>query len=107
MSALAKKIPRFAPYVGLGGRLRHYSLLIFSCAVIIFLMTPVLVIIPLAFNADPYFTYPINKWSVKWFVEFFTDDVWRTAVKNSFTIAMLATLICQVGRSLLQFWYPP
>ena len=93
MSALANKIPRFAPYVGLAGRVRHYGLLVFCMAALAFLMAPVLVIIPLAFNADPYFTYPIKAWSLRWFIEFFTDEVWQTAVKNSFIIAILATLI--------------
>jgi putative spermidine/putrescine transport system permease protein len=93
MSALANKVPRFAPYVGIWGRVRHYGLLIFCIAALIFLIAPVLVIIPLAFNADPYFTYPIKAWSLKWFIEFFTDEVWQTAVKNSFVIAILATLI--------------
>jgi putative spermidine/putrescine transport system permease protein len=93
MSVLANKLPRFAPYAGWLGRLRHYGLLLFCIGAMIFLMAPVLVIIPLAFNADPYFTYPIKAWSLKWFIEFFTDEVWQTAVKNSFIIAILATLI--------------
>jgi putative spermidine/putrescine transport system permease protein len=93
MSALAKKLPRFPPYVSHWGRMRHYGLLLFCIAALIFLMAPVLVIIPLAFNADPYFTYPIKAWSFKWFIEFFTDEVWQTSVKNSFIIAILATLI--------------
>ena len=93
MSALANKLPKFPPYTGLLGRVRHYGLLIFCIAALVFLMSPVLVIIPLAFNADPYFTYPIKSWSLKWFIEFFTDEVWQLAVKNSFIIAILATLI--------------
>lgn len=93
MSALANKLPKFPPYTGLLGRVRHYGLLIFCIAALVFLMAPVLVIIPLAFNADPYFTYPIKSWSLKWFIEFFTDEVWQLAVKNSFIIAILATLI--------------
>lgn len=89
----AAALPRFAPYVGAGGKLAHYALLAFSIAALVFLMAPVLVVIPLAFNADPYFTYPITRWSLKWFHEFFTDEVWRIAVKNSFLIAISATVI--------------
>lgn len=93
MSASVSKIPSFAPYIGLWGRVRHYSLLFYCIAALVFLMAPVLVVLPLAFNADPYFTYPIKSVSLKWFIEFFTDEQWQTAVKNSFTIAILATLI--------------
>ncbi|MEJ7139295.1 ABC transporter permease [Amphibiibacter pelophylacis] len=93
MSASAKSVARFPPYVSAGGKIAHYALLAFCVAALIFLMAPVLVVIPLAFNADPYFTYPIHDWSLKWFHEFFTDEVWQIAVKNSFMIAISATAI--------------
>lgn len=93
MSALVEKMPRFAPYVTVWGKVKHYALLGFCLVALVFLIAPVLVVIPLAFNADPYFTYPIKTWSLKWFVEFFTNEVWQTAVKNSFVIALMATLI--------------
>ncbi len=91
-----QSIARFAPYVGLGGRLQHYALLSFSIAALLFLMAPVLVVMPLAFNVDPYFTYPLRGFSLKWFIEFFTEDTWQTAVKNSVLVAMMATLIATV-----------
>lgn len=93
MSASAKALPKFPPYVGLGGKVAHYALLVFCIGALVFLMAPVLVVVPLAFNADPYFTYPIHQWSLKWFHEFFTDETWQTAVKNSFIIALAATAI--------------
>lgn len=93
MSALVNKIPRFASYVGLWGRGRHYGLLAYSIAALVFLMAPVLAVLPLAFNADPFFTYPIHSFSFKWFIEFFTDEQWHIAVKNSFLIGTSATLI--------------
>ena len=93
MSALANAAPKFAPYVTAWGKLRHYGLLAFCSAALVFLMAPVLVVIPLAFNADPFFTYPIHHWTLKWFADFFGNETWRTAVKNSFIIASSATLI--------------
>lgn len=96
MSVSAKsiaKLPRFAPYVTLWGKFNHYALATFGFAALIFLMAPVLVVVPLAFNADPYFTYPIHALSLKWFEEFFTDEIWQIAVKNSFIIAISATFL--------------
>lgn len=87
------KPTRFPPCATLGGKLGHYALAAFSIAALVFLMAPVLVVVPLAFNAEPYFTYPIQRWSLKWFHEFFTDEAWRIAVKNSFVIAISATVI--------------
>lgn len=93
MSASVKKIPRFLPYVTLWEKCRHYALSGFCIAALVFLMAPVLVVIPLAFNQDPFFTYPIHTFSLKWLIEFFTDETWQTAVKNSFIIALSATMI--------------
>ncbi len=99
MSASAKPVfvspasSRFPPHVTLAGRLAHHGLSAFSILALVFLMAPVLVVVPLAFNADPYFAYPIHDWSLKWFVHFFTDEQWRTAVRNSFVIAGCATLV--------------
>jgi putative spermidine/putrescine transport system permease protein len=93
MSASANTLPKFPPYVGLGGKLAHYALLAFCVGALVFLMAPVLVVVPLAFNAEPFFTYPIHHFSLKWFHEFLTNETWRTAVKNSFVIATAATLI--------------
>lgn len=93
MSVSDNSIPKFPPYVTLLGKLRHYGLMLFCIAALVFLMAPVLVVIPLAFDADPYFTYPIHSWSLKWFHEFFFDETWQTAVKNSFVIATSATVI--------------
>ena len=84
---------RFPPYVTFVGKLGHYALATFAVAALVFLMAPVLAVIPLAFNAEPYFTYPIHHWSLKWFREFFTDEMWQIAVKNSFVIAISATVI--------------
>ena len=47
----------FPPYTGLGGKITHYGFLIFCACVFLFLIAPILVIIPLSFNAEPYFTF--------------------------------------------------
>ena len=93
MSALAKSVSRFAPHVTLLGKINHYALTVFCIAALVFLMAPVLVVVPLAFNEDPFFTYPIHSFSLKWFEDFFTNEVWQIAVKNSFIIAVSATVV--------------
>ena len=57
-------------------------------------------VVPLSFNELPYFTFTPEMlafdpkgYSTKWYREFFTEDSWRTAVQNSFVIAVSATLI--------------
>jgi putative spermidine/putrescine transport system permease protein len=77
-----------------------YVFRFYGLVVLLFLVMPLVVIIPLSFNASPYFTFtpamlklsPAG-YSTQWYGNFFTDPVWIHAVKNSFIIAPLATLV--------------
>ncbi|GGC05156.1 ABC transporter permease [Marinobacterium zhoushanense] len=71
--------------------------------VLLFLMAPILVIIPLSFNAEPYFTFTEGMlafepeaYSLKWYQEILADDKWLLAIKNSFYIGIMATIIATV-----------
>ena len=81
-------------------RVWYYSFRTLCVLIFIFLIGPIFVIIPLSFNELPYFTFTPEMlafdaagYSTKWYVEFFTEDSWQQAVKNSFLIAIFATLI--------------
>ena len=81
-------------------RVWYYSFRTLCVLIFIFLIGPIFVIIPLSFNQLPYFTFTPEMlafdaagYSTKWYVEFFTEDSWQQAVKNSFLIAIFATLI--------------
>jgi putative spermidine/putrescine transport system permease protein len=70
---------------------------------LIFLMLPILVIIPLSFNVEPYFTFTegmlafeADAYSLKWYQEILNDDKWILAIKNSFYIGFFATIIATV-----------
>ena len=81
-------------------RVWYYSFRTLCVLIFIFLVGPIFVIIPLSFNELPYFTFTPEMlsfdpagYSTKWYQEFFTEDSWQQAVKNSFLIAVFATLI--------------
>lgn len=61
--------------------------------VIVFLMAPIIAIVPLSFNAEPFFTYPMPGLSLRWYEEFLTSDVWQLALRNSIIVAVFATLL--------------
>ena len=44
-------------YTGLLGRVWHYTFYVICAVVFFFLMAPIMVIIPLSFNIEPYFTF--------------------------------------------------
>ena len=74
-------------------RIGHWALVLFCVAVLLFLIAPVLVVVPLAFNNEPYFRFPIEIYSLRWFKELFTNPVWLQAIFNSLLTATLATLL--------------
>ena len=71
--------------------------------VLFFLIAPILVVIPLSFNAVPFFTFTEEMltfdpagYSLKWYKDFFFNLNWRGAVENSFIIAIFSTLLSTV-----------
>ena len=84
-------------------RLWYYAFHTFCGLVFFFLIFPILVIIPLSFNAVPYFTFTremmtLDPAGYSWvnYNDFFTNPEWQRAVKNSFLIAPVATLLSTV-----------
>jgi len=81
-------------------RIWHYAYLAICALIFFFLIAPIVVVIPLSFNAVPFFTFteamltldPAG-YSLKWYEDFFTNLNWQGAVKNSLIIAVFATLI--------------
>ena len=78
----------------------HYLFIAICCFVFLFLIAPILVIIPLSFNAEPYFTFNENMlalkpeaYSTRWYEDFWSKEIWRTSIGNSFLIAIAATVL--------------
>lgn len=90
-------------YATRGERIWHYIFLGICGLVFLFLIGPLLVIIPLSFNAEPYFTFskamvtfdPAG-YSLRWYQDFFTSSAWLNAIKNSFIIGIASTLLATV-----------
>ena len=81
-------------------RVWHYTYLTICGLIFFFLIAPIVVVIPLSFNAVPFFTFTEEMltfdpagYSLKWYEDFFTNLNWQGAVKNSLVIAVFATLI--------------
>ena len=81
-------------------RMVHYGVRTGAGLVFAFLMLPILVIIPLSFNALPYFTFneemlKLNPdaYSMRWYQDMFANEQWIHSIKNSFIIGIAATLL--------------
>ena len=98
----------------------HYSYLVICGLIFVFLIAPILVVIPLSFNAEPYFTFTEKMltfdpegYSVRWYDTLLTlghpaaegprdstwwalaweNSTWIQAAKNSFWVGLWATIL--------------
>ena len=101
-------------------RIWHYAYLVICAGIFIFLVAPILVVLPLSFNAEPYFTFTQEMltfnpdgYSMRWYDALLTDgmlapdipregawwsDMWNNstwvkAAKNSIIIGFWATIL--------------
>lgn len=74
-------------------RLAYTTLAIYCGAVFLFLVGPLIVIMPLSFSSEPWFTYPLHGLSLRWYADFFLNDRWRIALENSAIVAVFSTLL--------------
>jgi putative spermidine/putrescine transport system permease protein len=89
-------LPLFPPYVSLVERIWFFFLRGFNVLALLFLVLPILVIIPLSFSDSTFLSYPMPGYSMRWYENLFESDAWMRAAKNSFIVAPLATLIATV-----------
>jgi len=88
------------PYATTGQRIWHYAFYVICGLIFFFLIAPILVIIPLSFNAEDFFTFTPEMlaldpegYSLKHYHEFFTSVEWQHALWNSIKIAPAATFL--------------
>lgn len=104
-------------------RLWHYTYIVLCTAIFVFLIAPILVVIPLSFNAEPYFTFteamlrfdPVG-YSLRWYdalltlgmqapdvvrdnawwADMWANSTWVRAAKNSIIIGFWSTILATV-----------
>lgn len=108
------------PYMTLGEKIWHYSFRAICGLIFLFLIMPILVVLPLSFNVEPYFSFTEGMlrldreaYSLRWYKDILTNGMaapdapmdwgwvadswkngqWIRAIKNSFIIGIASTLI--------------
>ena len=83
--------------------LGRYAYLGLCALVFVFLVAPILVIVPLSFNAEPYFTFTEGMlrfdgeaYSLRWYREIVENEEWRSSLVNSLVIGFSATTLATV-----------
>ncbi|HLT57241.1 MAG: ABC transporter permease [Limnochordales bacterium] len=68
----------------------------FNVLVLIFLVTPVIIVVLQAFNSGSFLTFPPEGFSTRWFVNFFTSRPFMDAFQVSLLLAVYTVLISTV-----------
>jgi putative spermidine/putrescine transport system permease protein len=76
-----------------GERITGIGLTVLTGAVLVFLVAPILTIVPLSFSSGSFFMYPLPGFSLRWYQDFFTSSFWLPALKNSLIIGISATVL--------------
>lgn len=74
-------------------KIAYYGLRIFVGLVLLFLIAPILAIMPLSFNSDMFFSYPMPGFSLRWYEDFFFNPRWQSALWLSAVLAVLTTIL--------------
>jgi len=111
---------KLPPYTTSGERLWHYVFRFICGLIFLFLILPVLIVLPLSFNVEPYFSFTPGMlsldpeaFSLRWYKDIFRNGMaapdasfdmawladtwnnaqWMRAIRNSFFIGVCATLL--------------
>ena len=69
---------------------------VFGVAAVLFLLAPIVAIVPLAFTSSTFLNYPIQETSLRWFDQLATDATWQRSIVNSLIIGLSATALSLV-----------
>ena len=108
------------PYTTTGERIWHYTFRFICGLIFLFLILPILIVLPLSFNVEPYFSFTQgmlafdpDAFSLRWYKDIFRNGMqapdapldwawmsdtwnnsqWMRAIRNSFFIGICATLL--------------
>ncbi len=90
-------------YAGPGEIAWYYGYRFICGLIFLFLIIPILVIIPLSFNSVPFFTFTPEMlsfdpagYSLRWYKDFVNNPQWIHSLQNSFIIAIASTILSTV-----------
>lgn len=77
-------------------RIAWATTIVVSTLVFIFLVAPILAIMPLSFSSGSYLTYPLPGLSLRWYDDFVNSTRWMSSLKNSMIIGIASTILSMV-----------
>jgi len=69
------------------------AFVLFCALALLYLILPVLIIVPMSFSSTRFLTFPPPALSLRWYQEYFGNSAWMQATRVTLTVAALTVLI--------------
>ena len=78
------------------------SLKLLALLMFIFLLAPLLVVLPISFSGDNYMMFPPTTWSARWYGAIFTDAKMVSAFTTSIALACVVGVAQRPGQGVVR-----
>lgn len=96
-------IPVDGPVHRTAGGLERGIVVGLALLALLFLVLPILIVIPMSFSGAQSLTFPPPSLSLRWYESFFADDAWLVALFNSVVVALTSSLLSLVLGTLAAY----
>ena len=66
---------------------------LFGIVMIVFMIAPLLAVVPISFSSGTFLSYPLPGLSLRWYEKVFSAGPWLQALRNSLLVGCAATLL--------------
>ena len=77
-------------------RIAWTATIVVSTLVLLFLVAPILAIVPLSFSSGSFLPIRCRASRLRWYEDFFTSSFWLSSLKNSLIIGVASTVLSTV-----------
>ena len=74
-------------------RLSQVLFVVLVAAILLYLILPVLIVVPMSFSEARFLQFPPKEWSFRWYEAFFSSGEWMAASKVSLITALVTTVV--------------
>lgn len=84
------------PHASFEDRIWHYGARALCYGVLLFLILPILIIVPISFSSGNVLAFPLPGFSLRWYETIITTPAWLDAARNSLIIGVSSTALSMI-----------
>jgi putative spermidine/putrescine transport system permease protein len=84
------------PHASFEDRVWHYGARLLCYGVLLFLILPILIIVPISFSSGNMLAFPLPGFSLRWYETIATTPAWLDAARNSLIIGVSSTILSMI-----------